>query len=99
MNPGLHKQHHTRGIQTDGTPGCETNAPDRNYRQRQETTCAWLGVSGSGVGVQSISTTNPVTPGWQGIAVQQGGLRETSTTLFFFLAEKKKQKKRRLKQN
>lgn len=41
-----------------------------------------LGVSGSGVGVQIISTTNPVTPGWQSIAVQQGGLRETSTTLF-----------------
>lgn len=98
MNPGLHKQHHTRGIQTDGTPGCETNAPDRNYRQRQETTCAWLGVSGSGVGVQSIGTTNPVTPGWQGIAVQQGGLRETSTTLFFSW-QRKRNKKKAPKQN
>lgn len=29
-NPGLHKQHHTSGIQMDGTPGCETNAPNRN---------------------------------------------------------------------
>lgn len=32
-NPGVHRQHHTGGIQMDGTPGGETKAPNRNYRQ------------------------------------------------------------------
>lgn len=71
----------------------QINAPKGELQTEQGTGCAWLGVGGSGVGAQSISTTNPVTPGWQGIAVQQGGLGETSTTLFG-LAQKIQQEKK-----